>query len=100
MIYIDPAPNASGAYPNPKNQPFPGCIPLNDEQADTFFEYNGFIRITSTDPVTIEPDTEAWEAWKAAEAEKPPVLAQPTQEERLAALESAMLSMMGVSIDV
>lgn len=67
MIYIDPAPNASGAYPNPKNQPFPGCIPLDGEQAATFFQYNGFVTVTETeDGYTVLPNTEAWEAWKAS----------------------------------
>ena len=83
-----------------QSTPAPGLLPLTAEQATTYLQYNGFIRITSTDPVTIEPDTEAWEAWKAAEAEKPPVVAKPTLEERTSALEAAMLSMMGVSLDV
>lgn len=92
-------------YINPEtlsNQstPAPGLLPLTPEQEATYLQYNGFIRITSTDPVTIEPDTEAWEAWKQAEAEKPPVVAKPTLEERTAALESAMLSMMGVTPSV
>ena len=65
MIYIDSKPNPSGAYPNPKNQPFPGSIALNDEQAAVFFAYNGFVTVT-TDPVTVEPNVEAWEAWKAS----------------------------------
>lgn len=65
MIYIDPTPNASGAYPNPKNQPFPGCITLTDEQAETFFQYNGFVTIAEDGTVT--PNTEAWETWKAAQ---------------------------------
>lgn len=67
MIYLDPKPNESGAYPNPKNQPFPGCIPLNDEQAATFFEYNGFVTIAEDGTVT--PNTEAWEKWKAAQTD-------------------------------
>ena len=71
MIYIDSKPNPSGAYPNPKNQPFPGCIALNDEQAAVFFEYNGFITVTG-DPVTVEPNVEAWEAWKASLPEPEP----------------------------
>lgn len=72
MIYIDSAPNPSGAYPNAKNQPFPGCIELNDEQASVFFEYNGFVTVT-TEPVTVKPNVEAWEAWKASlpEPEEP-----------------------------
>lgn len=83
-----------------QSNPAPGLLPLTPEQEATYLQYNGFVRITSTDPVEIEPDTEAWEAWKAAEAEKPPVVAKPTLEERTAALESAMLSMMGVNLNV
>lgn len=92
-------------YINPVNlsnqsNPAPGLLPLTAEQEATYLQYNGFVRITSTDPVTLEPDTEAWEAWKAAEAEKPPVVAKPTLEERTTALEAAMLSMMGVNLNV
>lgn len=83
-----------------QSNPAPGLLPLTEEQFVLYKQYNGFVKITSTDPVTIEPDTEAWEAWKKAEAEKPPVVEQPTLEERTSALEAAMLSMMGVSIDV
>ena len=43
----------------------PGLIKLTDDQFNLYLQYNGFITITSTDPVTIEPNTEAWEAWKA-----------------------------------
>lgn len=71
MIYIDSKPNPSGAYPNPKNQPFPGSIALNDEQAAVFFEYNGFVTVTG-DPVTVEPNVEAWETWKASLPEPEP----------------------------
>ena len=81
-----------------QSTPAPGLLPLTPEQEATYLQYNGFIRITSTDPVTIEPDTEAWEAWKSS---LPPETAtQPTLEERTSALEAAMLSMMGVSADV
>ena len=75
MIYIDSKPNPSGAYPNPKNQPFPGCIELNDEQAALFFEYNGFVVVSEENgkAVTVQPNVEAWEAWKASlpEPEEP-----------------------------
>lgn len=70
MVYIDLTPNSSGAYANPKGQPFKDCIELNDEQAKLFFKYNGFIKVTSIDPLTIEPNTDAWEEWKQTEAEK------------------------------
>lgn len=63
MIYIDSKHNESGAYPNPKNQPFPGCIELNEEQATVFFEYNGFVIVQDG---VVTPNVEAWEAWKAS----------------------------------
>lgn len=85
MIYIDPTPNASGAYPNPKGQPFPGCIPLDDEQAATFFEHNGFVIVTETeDGHVVAPNTEAWEKWKAAQPEPTPP--EPTDTDVLNAL--------------
>ena len=62
MIYIDSKPNPSGAYPNPKNQPFPGCIPLTDDQATVFFEWNGFVFVKDG---KVTPNPEAREAWKA-----------------------------------
>lgn len=88
MTYIDSTPNPSGAYPNAKHQPFPGCIELNDEQAAVFFAYNGFVTVT-TDPVTVEPNTEAWEAWKASLPE-PEIVNEPTVEERVTELEDAL----------
>ena len=75
-LYIDPTPNESGAYPNPKCQPFKGCIPLDDEQSATFLQYNGFVTIVSAEEeyeegffrtvYEVEPDLEAWEEWKAS----------------------------------
>lgn len=80
MIYIDSKPNPSGAYPNAKNQPFPGSIALTEEQAAVFFEYNGFVTVTETeDTVMMEPNVEAWEAWKASLPEPEPA-PEPEQE--------------------
>lgn len=85
MIYVDKAPNPSGAYPNPKNQPFPECIALTDEQAKVFFDYNGFVTITQDgETVTVEPNIEAWKAWRASLPE--PTEAEPTTEEILDAM--------------
>ena len=87
MIYIDKEPNPSGAYPNPKSQPFPGSIALNDEQAAVFFAYNGFVVVEGE---TVTPNTQAWEGWKAslpAEEEPAPDL---TTEERVTELEEAL----------
>ena len=85
MIYIDPAPNTSGAYPNPKNQPFPGCIPLDGEQAATFFEYNGFVTVENG---VVTPNTEAWEAWKESLPPDPEPV--PTMDDRMTAMEQAI----------
>lgn len=57
-------------YLNPKtlsNQSTyaPGLLLLTPEQEQLYLEHNGFVRITSTNPVVIEADTDAWEAWKA-----------------------------------
>lgn len=100
MQYITPTPNSSGAYPAPQSSPAPGLIPLTDEQVKMVVDYNGFVTITEYEEGffrtvhTVTPNTAAWEAWKASQPpETPP---QPATEERLAALESAMLSMMGV----
>lgn len=74
MIYITPRPNPSGAYPAPQSNPFKDAIPLTDEQAQMVVDYNGFVTITSHEEeyeegffrtvYTVEPNTEAWEAWK------------------------------------
>ena len=63
----------------------PGLLPLTPEQESVYLEHNGFVRITSTDPVEIEADTEAWEAWKKAETEKPAPVTPPTELEQLRA---------------
>ena len=107
MPYMNPTPNPSGAYPAPQSNPAPGLIPLTEEQAATVLEYNGFVTITSEEEVieddftrtvyTVTPNTEAWETWKAS---LPPEPYAPTTEERITALETAMLTMMGVQSNV
>lgn len=80
MKYIRATPNPSGAYPAPQSNPFPGSIALTDKQAATLIQYNGFVSIErSGDTVTVTPNAEAWEAWKASlPADSAP---QPTAEE-------------------
>lgn len=62
-------------YINPEtlsnqSNPAPGLILLTDEQEVMYLQYNGFVMITpETDDAgavsyTVEPDLEAWEAWK------------------------------------
>lgn len=88
MRYIRATPNPSGAYPAPQSNPFPGAIPLADEQAETVLQYNGFVTITSSEETivddftrtvyTVKPDLEAWEAWK--ESLPPEPEPEPTGE--------------------
>ena len=95
MKFIKSVPNPSGAYPAAKSMPFPGCLPLTDGQAETLVAYNGFIIIArQPDPeiegssVTVTPDLEAWEAWKAAQPPEPEP--EPTLDERVAGIEAAV----------
>lgn len=81
MKYIQPTPNPSGAYPAPQSNPFPGCLPLTDGQAAVLIQYNGFVTITPEpdkdikgSTVTVTVNTEAWEAWKAAQPPEPDAL--------------------------
>ena len=88
MKYLTPNPNPSGAYPAPQSNPFKGAIPLTDEQAQMVVDYNGFVTVTSAEEeyeegffrtvYTVEPDLEAWEAWKASLPPEPEP--EPTPE--------------------
>lgn len=70
-----------GYYPVPQSTPAPGLIPLTDEQAAMVVQYNGFVTITEeTDEAgalsyKVEPNTAAWEAWKATQPD-------PLEEEK------------------
>lgn len=96
MKYIDQTPNPSGGYPAAKNQPFPGCVPLTDEQAAIFRQYNGFVTVTTeTDEagavsITVEPNTKAWEAWKASLPSTFTETTTQTLEERVDELDEAL----------
>ena len=95
MQYIQPTPNPSGAYPAPQSSPFPGCLPLAEEQAAMLVQYNGFVTITQEpdediegSSVTVTPDLEDWEAWKAEQPPEPEPT--PSVEERVTNLETAI----------
>lgn len=69
MYYISKNPNESGAYSNPQSNKFPDSVALSDEQLTKFLKYNGFVNLTIEDEtvMAIEPNIEAWEAWKATQ---------------------------------
>lgn len=99
MMFFDPKTRAN------QSTPAPGLVELTDEQFQVYLAHNGFVKVTVGEgeqagkALEVTPDTEAWEAWKAASPEPEP--APPTMEERLSALESATLAlMMGEMNDV
>lgn len=82
MYYLPATPNASGAYPGPRSNPEPDAWPLTDEQAQMVVDYGGFVVLSRGDDgaVTVTPDNDAWEAWKAEQAAKEPST-PPTESE-------------------
>ena len=66
MLYINPIPNDTGGLNPPQTTYAKGLLNFPDKLFDTFQEYNGFVVLTiEDDSVTaIEPNFEAWEAWK------------------------------------
>lgn len=88
MWYIQENPNKNGSYPSPQSNPFHGSISLTDDQVQVFLQYNGFVTITQEpDPdiesseVTVIPNIEAWEEWKASLPPEPEP--EPTDTEVL-----------------
>lgn len=95
MKYIQLTPNPSGAYPGPQSRYFPGSMPLTDEQAAMLVSHNGFVTITPEpdkdikgSAVTVTVNTEAWEAWKAAQPPDPDP--EPTLVDRVDELDEAL----------
>ena len=76
MMYLNTAITSEGAYGPPQSNPFPGAIPLTDEQVQTVVDYDGFVTITSHEETIVDdftrtvyevtPNLEAWEEWKAS----------------------------------
>ena len=103
MQYIRSTPNSSGAYPAPDSNPFSGSLPLTDGQAAVLIQYNGFVIITNEpdediegSSVTVTPNTEAWEKWKASQPD--PEEIPPTKEEQLRADVDYLALMTGVDL--
>ena len=94
MYYLHPKQNENGSYSNFQSTPFRGAIELTEKQAETFLAYNGFVTIQQIEDEEtgeigrlVKPNTEAWEAWKAAQPKPGPA---PVDMESL---------LMGTSID-
>ena len=96
MYIIPQSPSASGAYP--PIQHWGGLTPPagfdvwpDALEQDTFQQYNGFVVLTVVRGVvsSYEPNTEAWEAWKATlppEPEPGPAGDTPTYADMASAI--------------
>lgn len=79
-----------------QSSPAPDLLLLTDEQESIYRQYSGFIKILSTDPVEIEPDVEAWEAWKAAQPDPLDTAREAKISEMSAACNAAIVAGMDV----
>ena len=101
MKIIRKAPNPSGGYPSPQDwsgPEIPDGYAVLPENVDlkSFYDHNGFAVLTIEQVegvdtvVAYAPNTEAWESWKAEQTEIPEPEPEPTLEDRVAGLESAI----------
>lgn len=108
MNIIPITPNPDGSYRQiqsgwPAGTPVPSTHAVWPDKLDTtdFYAVSGFgtLTVEGQTVTAFTPNEEAYEEWKTEHPET--TTTQPTQEERLAALESAMLTiMMGGMTDV
>lgn len=110
MKIISKSANPSGSYFSPQDWPEGAAIPMKaavwPDALDTaaFYAHNGFVildirQLEGVDTVTsYRPNTEAWEAWKQAEADKPQPETEPTETERLRADVDFLAAMAGVEL--
>lgn len=102
MNIIFKEPYENGGYSNMQtwdSLPIPETHALWPDTLDTvdFYNYNGFVVLTietidEVDTVTsYVPNVETWKAWKATLPEPEEEEPQPTVEERVTALENAIM---------
>ena len=91
MKIITQTPGPGGAYPPIQECGFfslpPGMALWPDEMPTaTFYEYSGFVTLDIQEaegiPVVMgcQPNTEAWEAWKASQPEEPDTEPEPESD--------------------
>lgn len=98
MYYIRQTPSHSDGYPAPQSSPAPGLLALPEKFLPMFLENNGFVTLTIEDSAVtgMEPNLEAWEAWKTSLPEPTP--APPTALEQLRADMDFIAIMTGVEL--
>ena len=108
LVYTDP--NPSGAYPPIQEADFEkrpeGMAEWPEElSTETFYRYSGFVTLTVEDGrvTDCQPNTEAWERWRAEHPEPEPGPTEITMEDVVEMLVDqevrlATLEMMGGEI--
>lgn len=103
MYYIQSIPNSTGNYGNPMGQPFDDCLNLPDKLLTNYIKAKGFVNITKIDETktiqNIETNVQALEDYNST-CSNITNNATITQEDRIKALEFAMLNLMEVNNDV
>ena len=94
-----------------QSTPAPGLLPLTAEQEATYLQYNGFVKLTIEDVAVqdsgndytvqkritkLEPDTEAWEAWKSEQPDPLDAARAGKVQEMSAACNAAIVAGMDV----
>lgn len=95
MYYVKSQPNSTGNHGNPMGQFFDGCLSLPDDLLTPYIEARGFVNLTldGNTVTAVETNQEALDAYLAEFPDVEPD-ATPSDTERIAALEEAMLTMM------
>lgn len=74
MLYINPDQLESGAYGAPQSAEAPGLAQFPEKFLEVFNSTGGFVtmRIIRGIVADVQPDTDAWEAWRADHPEPEP----------------------------
>lgn len=101
-MYLNPT-KQGDSYPALQSNQAPGLLYFPDELISVFYPSDkraaGFVTIEHDGEKVTSCvwDDEAYQRWAEANPEQPAQTEQPNLEERVAAMESAMLYLMGVN---
>ena len=73
-FYILPKKDGFGAYPSPQSLKCKGMVEIPGDLLPVYVENSGFVdlEIEGETVVSVTPDVEAFEAWKASQTEQTP----------------------------
>lgn len=92
MYYINAQPNATGNHGNPVSNPGPDMLALPDDRLADYIACKGFAILThdGTTVTAVEVNQEALYAYLSEHPETPETEPEPTLEERMTAMETAI----------